>query len=111
MTRIEKKSLNQPEDLQTPEKTKIETITIDGHKIQRVTAEPGWKWSEHIKPIAGGESCQKHHLLYIISGRMFAQMNDEKAVEFGPGDVAVIPPGHDGWNAGNEPVVWIEIPH
>jgi hypothetical protein len=36
-------------------------------------------------------------------------MNDGKELEYGPGDVGVIPPGHDGWNAGNEPLVWLEF--
>src|SRR6266498_2787870 len=109
MTTIVKKSLDKPEETQTPEKITVETVTIDGTKIQRVTADPGWQWSKHLKPVVGGESCQKHHLLYILSGKMYAKMNDGQEVEFGPGDVAVIPPGHDGWNAGDEPVVWLEI--
>lgn len=111
MATIVKKSLNQPEETQTPEKQKVETVTIEGIKIQRITAEPGWRWSKHSKPIVGGKSCQKHHLVYVLSGKMRAKMNDGKEEEFGPGEVGVIPPGHDGWNAGNEPVVWLEIPH
>jgi quercetin dioxygenase-like cupin family protein len=111
MATIVKKSLNQPEETQTPKKVKVEIVTIDGIKIQRITAEPGWHWSKHSKPVVGGESCQKHHLIYVLSGKMHAKMNDGKEEEFGPGDVGVIPPGHDGWNAGDEPVVWLEIPH
>jgi quercetin dioxygenase-like cupin family protein len=111
MATIVKKSLNQPEETQTPEKLKVEIVTIDGFKIQRFTAEPGWQWSKHIRPIVGGESCQIHHLIYVLSGKMRARMNDGKEEEFGPGEVGVIPPGHDGWNAGDESVVWLEIPH
>ena len=111
MATIEKKSLNRPDETQTPEKMKVEIVTIDGIKIQRITAEPGWRWSKHLKPIVGTESCQKHHLVYVLSGRMRAKMDDGKEEEFGPGDVGVIPPGHDGWNSGSEPVVSLEIPH
>lgn len=111
MADIEKKSLNQPEETQTPEKLKVEIVTLDGIKIQRITAEPGWQWSKHLKSVAGGESCQKHHLVYIISGKMQAKMNDGKEEEFGSGDVGNITPGHDGWNSGDEPVVWLELPH
>ena len=57
-----------------------------------------------MKPVVGGESCQKHHLIYVLSGKLRSKMIDGKEEEFGPGDVGVIPPGHDGWNAGNEPV-------
>ena len=111
MANLSKKSLNQPDETQTPEKLKVEIVTIDGLKVQRITAEPGWKWSEHLKPVVKTESCEKHHLVYVISGKLAARMNDGKEEEFGPGEVGVVPPRHDGWNGGNEPVVWLEIPH
>jgi quercetin dioxygenase-like cupin family protein len=109
MKSIIKKSLNQPEETQTPEKFKAEIVSVDGAKIQRVTVEPGWQWSKHLKPIVGGESCQKRHFVYILSGKLHSKMNNGEEVEFGPGDVGVIPPGHDGWNSGNEKAVWLEI--
>ncbi len=108
---MEKKSLNQPDETQTPEKLKVEIVTVGGRKVQRITAAPGWRWSKHLKPVVGGESCQKDHLVYVISGRLGSRMNDGTEQEFGPSDVGAVPPGHDGWNAGNEPVVWLEIPH
>jgi quercetin dioxygenase-like cupin family protein len=111
MATIVKKSLNQPDEVKTPEKVKIEIVTIDGLKVQRVTAEPGWQWSKHIKPLVGGESCQQHHLVYILSGTLASRMNDGKEETFGQGEVGVIPPGHDGWTVGDQPVVWLEIPH
>jgi len=111
MPTIEKKSLNQPEETNTPEKLKMEAVTIRGLTVRRVTALPGWQWSKHLKPVQKTESCQKDHLLYIISGRMGVRMNDGKEEVFGPGDVGSIPPGHDGWTIGDNPVVWIEIPH
>ena len=105
------KNFNKPDEAQSMEKAKMESLTLDGINVYRMTAEPGWQWSKHLKPIVGGESCQRHHLFYIISGKMFAQMENGQPKEFGPGDVVVIPPGHDGWNAGTEPVVWLELPH
>ena len=111
MKTVAKKSLNKPEETQNPEKLKAEVVIIDGRQFKRVTAEPGWMWSKHLKPVEGGDSCQRDHLIYVLSGRVHAKMNDGKEEEFGPGDVGVIPPGHDGWNAGGEPVVWLEIPH
>jgi quercetin dioxygenase-like cupin family protein len=111
MTTIAKKSLNHPEQTQTPEKLLVEIVTLDGLKFQRFTAQPGWQWSKHIRPIVGGKSCPIHHLIYVLSGKLNARMDDGKEEEFGPGEVGVIPPGHDGWNAGKEPVIWLEIPH
>lgn len=109
MASIVKKSLNQPEEIQTPEKLKSEIVTVDGFKIQRITAEPGWRWTEHLKPIFKTDTCQKHHILYIISGKLGSQITGEEEVEFTAGDVAVIPPGHDGWTVGDTPVVWLDL--
>jgi quercetin dioxygenase-like cupin family protein len=111
MPTMEKKSLNQPEEINKPEKLKMEAITIRGLTIRRVTTEPGWQWSKHLKPIQKTTSCQKDHVLYVISGRLGVRMDDGKEEEFGPGDVGSIPPGHDGWTIGNQPVVWLEISH
>lgn len=111
MATIEKKSLNQPEQTQKFEKLKVEVVTVGGFTIKRVTAEPGWQWSKHLKSVVGTESCQTDHLLYVISGRSGARMKDGKEVEFGPGEVGRVTPGHDGFTVGNEPVVWLEIPH
>ena len=112
MADIVKKSFNSPDEVQNPgEKLKVEVVTADGLKLQKITAEPGWQWSKYLKPVVGGDSCQKDHLIYIISGKGHVRMDNGKEEDFGPGDVIAIPPGHDGWNAGSEPIVWLEIPH
>ncbi|MFA6082177.1 MAG: cupin domain-containing protein [Patescibacteria group bacterium] len=111
MANIVNKSFTESNENVTPEKTRVETATLIDHEFQRVTAEPGWQWSKHSKPVVGGKSCQKHHLLYIISGRIASRMSDGDEVEFGPGEIGIIPPGHDGWTVGDEPAVWLEIPH
>ena len=55
---------------------------------------------EHVKPIAKTESCQAAHMGYYVSGRMKVVMDDGEEIEYGPGDFAVIPPGHDAWIVG-----------
>lgn len=109
MATLEKKSLSKPEQHQEYEKGKAEVITAGGLTFVRSTTEPGWQWSKHQKALAKTESCTKAHLIYIISGRLHVKMDDGKEEEFGPGDIAVIPPGHDIWTAGNEPAVALEI--
>lgn len=111
MATVEKKSLSHPDETMKPEKLKVEVVTVGGFTFQRVTAEPGWQWSKHMKPVQKTESCQKHHLLYMISGKVHTRMNDGKEEEFGPGEIGVTPPGHDGWVVGNQPAIWLEIPH
>jgi quercetin dioxygenase-like cupin family protein len=105
-----KKSLNKADDIQSPDKMKVESVTLNGRTVRRITAEPGWKWSKHLQPVVGGRSCQNHHFIFMISGTMFVKMDDGQEMKFNPGDVGMIPPGHDGWNSGKEPMIWLEIP-
>src|SRR3954470_691883 len=65
------------------------------------TFEPGWRWSDDVKPIAGTDSCQAHHSLYVLSGLMHVVMDDSTEMDVGPGDVALIAPGHDAWRVGD----------
>ncbi len=106
---MEVKSLNNPDEVRTPPKTKIEVVKVGDTTVMRATFEPGWKWSECVKPIAGTESCQAPHINYVISGRMKVVMDDGTEMEMGPGDAADIPPGHDAWVLGNEPCVAIDF--
>lgn len=76
--------------------------------MARGTFEPGWRWSEHVKPIAGTDSCQAAHMGYCVSGRMAILMDYGHQMEFGPGDFMVAAPGHDAWILGEEPCVMID---
>lgn len=86
-----------------------DVVNVGGHPVIYGTFEPGWRWSEHLKPIANTDSCQATHLLYCISGRMGVRMDDGAEAEIGPGDVAAIAPGHDAWVVGDEPCVAIDF--
>jgi hypothetical protein len=70
--------------------------------------EPGWRWSQHVKPIAGTDLCQAAHFGYQISGRLQIQMADGTTLTASPGQVGTVPPGHDAWVAGDEPVVLLD---
>ena len=110
MAKMIKMSLNSPEETRTfkDAKGKLELVNRDAGAVGRATFEPGWKWSEHVKPIAGTDSCQSAHLGYYVSGRMKVVMDDGQEEEFGPGDFANIPPGHDAWIVGDDPCVVID---
>jgi quercetin dioxygenase-like cupin family protein len=62
-----------------------------------------------VKPIAGTDLCEAPHLGYFVSGRMKAVMDDGQELEFGPGDVMWLPPGHDAWILGDEPCVIVDF--
>jgi hypothetical protein len=61
-----------------------------------------------VKPVAGTDLCQAPHQQYQLSGRMHVVMADGTEVDSGPGDVTSLPPGHDAWVVGDEPVVAID---
>lgn len=107
-----KKDFDSADDSMHPsERLRVDVVEINGKKFHRITAQPGWKWSIDLKPIVKTDSCQEDHLLYMIAGKMVVRMDDGKELEYGPGDMAAIPPGHDGWGVGGEPTIWLEIPH
>jgi uncharacterized cupin superfamily protein len=84
-------------------------IQLAGHGVSKGTYEPGWKWSENVKPIAGTDSCQIAHFTYVLSGSMRVYMDDGSEVEVKAGDVAAIPPGHDAEVLGDEPCVMVDF--
>lgn len=108
MIRTEHKHLNSPDETRTFEKGKLELVNMKGGTIGRLTLFPGWKWSQHVKPIAGTKSCEAPHFQYHVSGRLRIRMDDGTEFEAGPGDVTSLPSGHDAWVVGNEPVVVID---
>lgn len=109
MPGLEGKSFDSPDETRASEKARIEVVTIASLTFARETLEPGWRWSLHVKPAVGGESCRRRHVKIFVSGRQRIRMDDGTEMEFGPGDVAIIDPGHDGWVVGSEPNVLFEL--
>jgi quercetin dioxygenase-like cupin family protein len=111
MASVERKSFDKPDETRSfqDDKGHVDLVNIGGGVVGLATFEPGWRWSEHVKPIAGTDSCQAAHFGYIISGPQTVRMDDGTELNFGPGDVIFIPPGHDGWTVGDEPCVAIDF--
>ncbi|MFD7325933.1 cupin domain-containing protein [Streptomyces sp. NPDC059875] len=89
-------------------KGRLDLVNTDRGPVGRAVFEPGWKWSQHVKPIAGTDSCQADHVGYVVSGRMKIVMNDGDSIEVGPGDFFAVPPGHDAWVLGDEACVALD---
>ncbi len=102
------KSLDRPDDVIEFPRISARVVELGDLTVAQLVTEPGWRWSEHMKPTIGGEWCQARHLGVIVSGRMGVIFSDGTETEFGPGDVFDIPPGHDGFTLGDEPCVQIE---
>ena len=109
MEQMQKKNLGQAEEVRAFDKGKIELATVADVTFGRATLQPGWRWSTSVKPLVHTESCQATHLQYHVSGHLHVVMDDGSEEDFGPGDVSFLPPGHDAWVVGNEPVVVIDI--
>jgi hypothetical protein len=109
MAGIESADFTKADETRTPPKTKIELVNMAGGQIGRYTFEPGWRWSECIKPIVHTDSCQVDHIGYCVSGSLHVKHDDGTEQEITPGKVYRIAPGHDGWNAGSVPAVFIEF--
>jgi quercetin dioxygenase-like cupin family protein len=104
------KSLERPDESRTPsERGRIDLVTLDQTTVGRAVFQPGWRWSEDVKPVAGTELCEVTHTGYVVSGREGVRMADGTEVELGPGDAFVIGPGHDAWVIGDEPCVTLDF--
>jgi hypothetical protein len=106
---FEVKSFDSPDETRTPPNTRVEVVRLGGNTAARFTFQPGWRWSEAVKPIAGTDSCQARHLGAVVTGRLHVVHTDGTEAEAGPGEAYVIEPGHDAWVVGDEPVVAFEF--
>ena len=109
MAGVNVKSFDSPDETRTPDKTRLDVVDLGSAKAARATFEPGWRWSECIKPVVGGDSCQARHVGVTTSGRLHLVHNDGTEADVGPGDAYVFEPGHDAWVVGDEPFVAYEF--
>ncbi len=108
MGKAEHKGFGRPDDVRTFEKGRLELINVGTGQIGKLTLEPGWQWSKHVKSMAKTDLCMAPHFQYQVSGRIAVRMEDGNQFECGPADVSYLPEGHDAWVVGSEPVVVID---
>jgi hypothetical protein len=104
----EQKTFEKPDETRDFPHGRAELVEIGGSQIGRLTFEPGWRWSEHVKPVAGTAWCEAPHFQYHIAGTLRIQMADGTQFDAGPGDVTALPQNHDAWVVGDEPVVVVD---
>ena len=109
MANFEHRDFNAPDETRTPDKTTVELVNVAGGQIGRYTFQPGWKWSECIKPLVETDSCQLHHEGTLVQGRMHVVHDDGSEMDIGPGDAYVIQPGHDAWVVGDDVTIGFEF--
>ena len=104
----ERKTFANADETRTFDRGAMELVHIGGAEIGRLTLQPGWRWSEHVKPIAGTDWCEAPHFQYHITGTLRIKMSDGTEFDAVPGDVTALPHGHDAWVVGDEPVVVVD---
>ena len=107
--KAEHKSFNSADEVRNFPRGKLELVNIGGATIGRASFEPGWKWSTSLQPLVNTKSCEAPHFQYHISGTLMVVMDDGTQFECKPGDVSLLPMGHDAWVVGNEPVVVVDF--
>ena len=106
---VEAKTFEEPDETVTFDRGRVHIVTVGSMTIGHEVAEPGWRWSEHMKPIVGTEWCEFHHAMYVLTGRMRVLMRDGETHDIGAGQVVDITPGHDAWVLGDEAVTSIDL--
>lgn len=109
MEKAECKDFRKPDEVREFPRGRLELIKIGGATVGRAVFEPGWKWSTSVQPLVNTRSCEAPHFQYHVSGILRIKMDDGAEFDCRPGDVSLLPSGHDAWVIGNEPVVVVDF--
>ncbi len=109
MTKAEAKTFDKPDTVRTFPKGRLELVNIGGATIGRAIFEPGWRWSTSVMPIAKTKSCEAPHFQYHVAGVLHVKMDDGSEFDLKPGDISILPSGHDAWTVGKEAAVVVDF--
>ena len=109
MAGIENRDFSAPDEVRSPDKTIVELVNIAGGTVGRYTFQPGWRWSDCIKPVVHTDTCEVEHIGYCLSGAIHVTHDDGTERDVVAGEVYRILPGHDAWVVGDEPMVSVEF--
>lgn len=107
--KAEVRSFSTPDEVRTFPQGRLELVTIGGATVGRAIFEPGWRWSTSVQPLVNTKSCEAPHFQYHLGGRLHVVMDDGTEFDCGPGDVSLLPMGHDAWVVGDEPAVVVDF--
>ena len=106
---MDAKSFDSPDETRMPPKSRVDVVEVGGVKTARLTLDPGWRWSECIKPVVGTDSCQTRHLGVVSAGTIHVVLDDGTARDITAGEAYVIEPGHDAWVVGDGQFIGYEF--
>lgn len=101
--------LESPDETRKFDKGKLDIANVGDAVVGRFELQPGWRWSQSVKPLVGTDWCEQTHVGYIVSGRLRTKLRDGTEEDAGAGDAVFTPPGHDAWVLGSEPVVLLDF--
>lgn len=107
--RVEHRSFEKPDEVRKFPKGRLELMKVGCVTVGRAIFEPGWRWSTSVQPIAKTKSCEAPHFQYHVSGVLEIRMDNGTELQCRPGDVALLPSGHDAWVVGDEPAVVVDF--
>jgi class 3 adenylate cyclase len=98
------RSFSAPDDVVEIDTVRSEMIIHGGMTVSHDVHQPDWRWATHVRPLVGTEWCQVRHIGVVLRGRLHYLLDDGTEFEAGPLDFMDIPPGHDAWVVGDEPL-------
>jgi hypothetical protein len=105
---VEQADFAAPSEVREFTNGRLELVEIGGATVGRNILQPGWRWANDVKPIAGTEWCEAPHMQYVIQGHLHVVMDDGREIEAGPGEVISLPARHDAWVVGDEEFIAID---
>lgn len=105
MAHMQRKSLDMPDEERPIPNGAVQIWEMGDFVVGKVTFAPGWRWSTDIKPIAGTEWCEYHHLGIMLQGTVRFITPDGLEMEVGEGCLYEVLPGHDAWTVGDIPAI------
>lgn len=109
MDKAELRSFGEPDEVREFPMGRLELVKIGGATVGRAIFEPGWRWATSVQPLAQTKSCEAPHFQYHVAGVLKVVMDDGTELECRPGDVSLLPSGHDAWTVGDEPAVVVDF--
>jgi len=109
MDKAELKHFAKPDEVREFPKGQLELVKIGGATVGRCVFQPGWRWATSVQPLAKTKSCEAPHFQYHVSGVLRIRMDDGREFDCRPGDVSLLPSGHDAWVVGDEPAVVVDF--
>jgi hypothetical protein len=109
MKKAELKSFGKPDEVREFPKGRVELINVGDATVGRAVLEPGWRWTTSLQPLAKTKSCEAAHFQYHVGGVLRVKMDDGQEFDCKPGDISLLPSGHDAWVVGNEPVTLVDF--